>query len=124
VLLMGLLSASDVRQNITTLLCAAIVEKRSKPAFEFLRYWANAVLKMRRGQEGEAEEIYLSFRQFVVNLGKTVDKWCLDLEKQGFRSPQAIDAFKNRLEQWWIEARYRSNPIGSLAQEVLKQLGN
>jgi hypothetical protein len=124
VLLLGLLTARDVRDNITTLLCAAIVEKKSKPTFAFLRHWADVVLKLRRGQDGEAEEIYLSFRQFIVNLGKTVNKWCLDLEKQGLRSPQAIDVFKNRLEQWWIEARYRSNPIGSLAQEVLKQLGD
>ncbi len=121
-LLMGLLSASDVRGNITTLLCAGIVEKKSKPAFEFLRHWADIVLKMRRGQEGEAEEIYLSFRQFIVNLGKTVNEWCLDLEKQGFRSPQAIDVYKNRLEQWCIKGRYRSDPIGSLAQEALNQL--
>ncbi len=123
VLLMGLLLASDIRENIMTLLCAAIVEKKSKPAFEFLRYWAEVVLKMRKGWEGEAEEIYLSFRQFIVNLGKTVDTWCLDLEKQGLRSPQAVEVYKNRLEQWCIEGRYHSDPIGSLAQEILNQLG-
>ncbi len=122
VLLAGLLSESAVRENITSLLCAAIVEKKSRPAFGLLRHWADVVLEVRGTQDAAAEEICLSFRQFVVNLGKTVDKWCLDLEKQGFRSPQAIDAFKNRLEQWCIEGRYRSDPIGSLAQEALNQL--
>ena len=122
VLLAGLLLANDVRENITTLLCAAIVEKKSKPAFELLRHWAEVVLKMRAAQDTAAEEIYASFRQFIVNLGKTVDKWCLDLENLGLRSPQAIDTFKNRLKQWCIEGHYRSDPIGSLAQEVLNQL--
>jgi len=122
VLLAGLLLANDVRENITTLLCAAIVEKKSKPAFELLRHWAEVVLKMRATQDTAAEEIYASFRQFIVNLGKTVDEWCLDLENLGLRSPQAIDTFKNRLKQWCIEGHYRSDPIGSLAQEVLNQL--
>jgi hypothetical protein len=122
-LLAGLLSASDVRKSITTLLCAAVVEKKSRLAFGLLRYWAEVVLEMRGTQAKEAEEIYLSFRQFIVNLGKTVDGWCLDLERLGLRSPQAIDVFKNRLEQWRIEGRYHSNPIGSLAKEVLNRLG-
>ena len=77
-----------------------------------------------KGREGETEKIDLSYQQFIVDLGKTVDQWCLDLEKQGLRSPQAMDVFKNRLEQWRLDAHYHSNPIGSFAQEVLKQLGN
>lgn len=124
VLLLGLFTASDVRENITALLCAAIVEKKSKPVFEFLRHWADIVLKTRRGQEGKAEEIYVSFRQFIVNLGKTVDEWCLDLEKLGLRSPQAFDVFKNRLEQWYIESRFHSFPTSALAQEILNQLND
>jgi hypothetical protein len=124
VLLAGLLSAVDVRESLTTLLCAAIVEKKSRPAFGLLRFWAEAVLELRGTQDREAEEIYLSFRQFIVNLGITVARWCLDLEQQGFRSPQAVDVYKNRLEQWCIEGRYLSAPIASLAQEVLNQLGS
>ncbi len=122
VLLAGIFSAGDVRENITILLSAAIVEQKSRLAFGLLRYWAEVVLEVSGTQDKELSEIYLSFQQFMVNLGKTVDKWCLDLEKQGLRSPQAIDAFKNRLERWKIESRYHSNPIGSFAQEVLKQL--
>ncbi len=124
VLLAGIFSAGDVRENITILLCAAIVEQKSRLAFGLLRYWAEVVLEVTGTQDKELSEIYLSFQQFMVSLGKSVDKWCLDLEKQGFRSPQAIDAFKNRLERWKIEPSYRSNPIDSLAQEVLDRLGS
>jgi hypothetical protein len=122
--LAGIFSAGDVRENITILLCAAIIEQKSRLAFGLLHYWAEVVLEVSGTQHKELSEIYLSFQQFMVNLGKTVDKWCLDLEKQGFRSPQAIDAFKNRLERWKIESRYRSNTIGPFAQEVLKELGD
>ena len=124
VLLVGLLSASDVRENIKTLLCAAIVEKKSKPAFGLLQHWADVMLELRGTQDRKAEEIYRSFQQFIVYLGKTVDMWCLDLEKQGLRSPQAFDVYKNRLGQWSIEGRYHSDPIASLAQEVLNQLND
>jgi hypothetical protein len=124
VLMAGIFSAGDVRKNIKILLCAAIVEQQSRLAFWLLRIWAEVVLEAAGTQDKEVSGIYLSFQQFIVELGKTVDKWCLDLEKQGFRSPQAIDAFKNRLERWTIESRYRSNSIVPFAQEVLKQLDN
>ena len=128
VLLAALLSQEEVavREHITTLLCTAIIEKRSRLAFGLLRLWADIVFEMFRAREieGDAVKKFVSFWRFIVNLGKTVDRWCLDLEKQGFRSPQAIDAFKCRLEQWCKEGRIRSHPIGSLAQEVLKQFGN
>ena len=128
VLLAGLLSQEEVvlREHITTLLCTAIIEKKSRLAFGILRLWAEIVFEMFRTREIESDAVkkLVSFWRFIVNLGKTVDAWCLDLEKQGFRSPQAIDAFKCRLEQWCKEGRIRSHPIGSLAQEVLKQFSN
>ncbi len=128
VLLAGLLSQNEVmlKEQITALLCTAIIEKKSRLAFGLLRYWADIVFEMLRAQDIDRDTVkkFVSFWRFIVNLGKTVDKWCLDLEKQGFRSPQAIDAFKCRLEQWCKEGRIRSHPIGSLAQEVLKQFGN
>jgi len=128
VLLAGLLSQEEVvlREQITTLLCTAIIEKKSRLAFGILRLWAEIVFEMFRTREIESDAVkkFVLFWGFVVNLGKTVDRWCLDLEKQGFRSPQAIDAFKCRLEQWCKEGRIRSHPIGSLAQEVLKQFSN
>ena len=128
VLLAGLLSQEEValREHITTVLCAGIIEKKSRLAFGVLRLWADIVFEMFRTREIDRDAVkkLVSFWRFIVNVGKAVDRWCLDLEKQGFRSPQAMDAFKSRLEQWCKEGRIRSHPIGSLAQEVLKQFSN
>ncbi len=107
-----------------TLLCTSIVERKSKDAFGLLRYWAEIVLRIHSTQDKDAEETYMTFLQFMVYLGRTVDKWCHDLQKQGLHSSQAVDTYKNRLKQWCIEGRFYSHPIGSLAQEVLNQLDN
>jgi hypothetical protein len=57
-----------------TLLCTAIVERKSKHAFGLLRYWAEIVLRMRGTQDKDAEEKYVTFLQCIVNLGRTVDR--------------------------------------------------
>jgi hypothetical protein len=124
VLLTGVLSANDVRKNVTILLCAAILEQKSGLAFGLMRYWTEVILGITETQSNESSEIYLSFQQFVVNLGESVNKWCLDLREQGFRSPEAFDGFKNRLQRWRIGSTSQSNPIGAFAQEVLEQLSN
>jgi hypothetical protein len=120
-ILAGLLSSAEVqwRENIIKLLCSAILEKESRSAFYLLRQWAEIVLKMQRIQVENAEVVYESFRQFIVNLGKKVDEWCLELDKQGLQPPQANFTFKNRLKQWCKESR-----LGSLAQDVLDKLGS
>lgn len=119
-ILAGLLSSAEVqwRENIIKLLSSAILEKESRSAFYLLRQWAETVLEMQRIQVKDAEVVYEFFRQFIVDLGKTVDEWCLNLGKQGLRPPQANFTFKNRLKQWCKESR-----LGLLAQEVLVQFG-
>lgn len=126
VLLAFLLIGSEVRcrEYIMTLLCAAIVERKSKHAFGLLRRWAEIVLTMRGTQDKDAEETYVAFLQFIVYLGRTVDEWCYDLQKQGLLPPPAVETFKNRLKQWCIEGSFYSHPIGSFAQEVLNQLSD
>jgi len=128
VLLAGLLSQNEneakLKEHMTALLCTAIIEKKSRLAFSLLRFWADIVFDMLRTPEIDRDAVkkFVAFYWFIVNLGKTVDSWCLDLEKQGFCSPQAVDAYKCRLEQWYEEGRTHSHPIGSLAEEVLKKL--
>ncbi len=126
VLLAFLLSRSEVRcqKYIMTLLCTAIVERKSKHAFGLLRYWAEIVLRIHGTQDKDAEETYVTFLQFIVYLGRTVDKWCHDLQEQGLLPPPAFETFKNRLKQWCIEGSFYSHPIGSFAQEVLNQLSD
>lgn len=126
VLLAFLLSGSEVRcrKYIMTLLCTAIVERKSKHAFGLLRYWAEIVLRMRGTQDKDAEEKYETFLQFIVNLGRTVDEWCHDLQEQGLFPPPAVETFKKRLKQWCIEGSFYSHPIGSFAQEVLNQMSD
>ncbi len=126
VLLAFLLSRSEVRcqEYITTLLCAAIVEQKSRDAFGLLRYWAEIVLQIRESHVTDAEEMYSIFLQFIVHLGRTVEKWCFDLEQQKLLPPPAYETFKKRLKQWRTEGAFYSHPIGSLAQKVLEQLGD
>ena len=126
VLLAFLLSRSEARcqKYIMTLLCAAIVERKSKHAFGLLRYWAEIVLRIHSTQDKDAEETYVTFLQFIVYLGRTVDEWCHDLQKQGLHPLPAVETFKNRLKRWCIEGSFYSHPIGSFAQEVLYQLSD
>jgi nucleoside phosphorylase len=124
VLLAFLLSGSEVKcqEDIITLLCAAIIEKNSKHAFDLLRYWAEIVLRMHGTKDKDAELTYVTFLQFIVYLGRTVDEWYRDLQKQNLLPPPAVETFKNRLKQWCIEGDFYSHPIGTLAKEVLRQL--
>ena len=126
VLLAFLLSGSEVKcqEYIIALFCAAIIERNSKHAFDLLRYWAEIVLRMHGTKDKDAEVTYVTFLQFIVYLGRTVDEWCRDLQKQDLLPPPAVEAFKNRLKQWCIEGEFYSHPIGTLAQEVLRQLSN
>ena len=124
VLLAFLLSKNEVRyrEYITTLLCAAIVERKSREAFGLLRYWAEIVLRIREIHVSDAEEMYETFLKFIVNLGRTVEMWCHDLEQQKLLSPPAFDTFKKRLTQWSTEGSFYAHPIGLLAWQVLEQL--
>ena len=126
VLLAFLLSRSEVRcqEYITTLLCAAIVERKSRDAFGLLRYWAEIVLQRSESLGTDAAEMYRIYLQFIVYLGRTVEKWCFDLEQQKLLPPPAFETFKNRLKQWCTEGAFYSHPIGSLAREALEQLGD
>lgn len=126
VLLAFLLSRIEVKcqEYIITLLCAAIVERKSKHAFGLLRYWAEIVLRIRSTKDKDAEETYETFLQFIVYLGRTVDEWCRDLQEQKLLPPPAVETFKKRLQQWCIEGDFYSHPIGTLAEEVLRQLSN
>ncbi len=74
---------------------------------------------MQRIHIENAEVLYESFRQFIIDLGKKVEEWCLELDKQGLRPPQANFTFKNRLKQW-----HNENGLGSLALDVLDKLGS
>jgi len=129
VLLAGLLVEEEIRwrAHITTLLCAAIIEKRSVSAFDLLHSWASIVLEMRERKISSSELIYRQFRQFMVDLGKAIDTWCRDIEHRDGeqrlrRSPKAIAAYKYRLEQWQKPRRSHERPLlSTLAQEILKQ---
>ena len=81
-------------------------------------------MQIRESQVLDAEEMYEIFLQFIVYLGRTVKKWCHDLEQQKLLPPPAFETFKKRLEQWCTEGSFYSHPIGSLAKKVLQQVGD
>jgi hypothetical protein len=119
ILLTGLLTVSENqwRNNLTSLLCAAIIEGKSKPAFDLLLQWASIVLSQAQGKE---ETLYTNFITFMVNLGKTLHLWCNDLAQQGFNRSLALQAYENKLIAWRQEGYQQQNGIGTLAQYVLQ----
>lgn len=123
-LLAFILSKNEVmyQEYITTLLCAAIVERKSREAFGLLRYWAEIVLRIRELRGSDAEEMYETFLKFIVNLGRKVKRWCDDLEKQKLLSPPAFETFKKRLTQWSTDGSFYAHPIGLLAWQVFERL--
>ncbi len=121
VVLAGLLTEDGYgwRKQVTTLLSAAIIERRNRSsAFDMIQRWAETVLNIQEEQSEEAQQIAISFKYFMVNLGKTIDLWCLDLNKRQGRPHTASIIYRNRLEQW----HKRGRTLGQLSQDVLYQL--
>jgi hypothetical protein len=100
VLLAGLLSQAEreLKKHIMVLLCATIMEKKSRLAFSLLRKWADLV-----PEEPGKQKLH----RIIVTLGKLVAIWCRNLEKQGFRSPPARDAYKNWFTRWNDEGPFQ-----------------
>jgi hypothetical protein len=123
VVLTGLLQDTNGwREQVITLLCAAIVERNRSnrlAAFDLIRCWTENLLKMQVGLDGdEKKQDLTSFTQFMVALGETINSWCRDLKKRKKYSSPANIFYKKQLEQW----SRRKHPIASLAKNVLFQL--
>ncbi len=119
ILLAGILTASSWRSHISTLLCAALIEKLGDFAFALLWLWADIVLK---DQGPSPDRVRKAYVEFVVELGIMVHTWSDHLVALGFPIPPAISTFKRKLEKWQREGQPRHQPIGILAQEILEQV--
>src|SRR6266487_876444 len=128
VLLAGLLLPNETkwRDQLMSLLCAVVIERKSGSAFTLMRQWADTVLKIKYSQDSNATQRYKLARQmlvnFMVDLGKRIEEWMRYRSKRRQASPQAFDAYKYKLEQWLKEGKSHRRPIGVLACDVLKQL--
>ena len=117
----GLLAQDEYgwREQIITLLCAAIIERRNRSsAFDVIKQWAETVMKAQEEQSDEAKQVTISFKRFMISLGKIIDSWCLDLKERHGRSLTASTIYRNRLEQW----HKREGAVSQLSQDVLSQL--
>jgi len=123
VLLAGLLSAGETvwGNQLTVLLCAAIVEGKNKPAFELLQQWATMVLVW---QGGEAQALYINFVRFMATLAKLLEIWCRDLESRGMTRQLPIKMYREMLSRWMKESHSQSIALGRLAQDVLFLIGS
>lgn len=107
------------REQVIRLLCAAIIDGSSRLiAFDLIHRWAETLLKMREGPSCEAKQLITLFKQCMVDLGRTVDAWGLDLKKRRRYSPPTDVIYKKRLEQW-SKGKWT---ISSLARDVLCEL--
>ncbi len=123
VVLAGLLTqdSNEWREQVTALLCTAIIEGRNRSsAFEVIQQWGKLVVKMQEEQSGEADELCVSFKQFMVSLGKCIDSWCLDIERRIGRSPLSGIIYRNRLEYWCK----REGRFSQLSHDVLSLLNS
>ena len=120
-LLAGILiqDKSTWRADISTLLCAAIIEQWGDFAFFLLRQWADIVLK---DQSAYPNQVRKSYVQFMAEVGTMVNTWCHHLQALGFRPPPVTKTFQRKLGQWLAEGQRRNLPIGALAQEVIDLL--
>ncbi|MGH2496780.1 MAG: hypothetical protein ACRDIV_18920 [Ktedonobacteraceae bacterium] len=123
VLLTAILLEDAMSEAIMTLLCAAIVERNSNPAFQLMRRWTETTLKMQEMVQNEAERVYIALKRFLVSLGEMVSQWCYARKSQGLRLPQANEVYIIHLEQWRKESPGGSCVLSTLAQDVLKHLG-
>ncbi|GCE25496.1 hypothetical protein KDA_09800 [Dictyobacter alpinus] len=119
-LLSGILAINENqwRQNLSILLCAAIIEGKSKPAIDLLHQWASIILSQSNDQ---SEELYTHFVEFMVNLGKMLQCWQHDQPDKSGHYALALQAYENRLTSWLQEGGGQSKSIGMLARHILQQ---
>lgn len=107
------------RTSISTLLCAALVENRTKLVFLLLRRWAECVM---RDQSKQPDDVRKSYVRFMRGLAIQVDAWCDHLQKMDFHVPPAIATFIRKLDAWKQDSGGSHYVLGLLAQEVLDEL--
>lgn len=109
------------RAAISTLLCAAFVERRGKTALTLLHRWAGTVM---RDQSEQPDEVRRAYVRFMRNLGIQADAWCHQLQDLDVPVPPVATIFKNKLQTWKVPWNRQQDyiPLDLLAQEVLAGL--
>jgi hypothetical protein len=123
-LLASILSCEELElsQNITTILCGAILEKNGESAFFLMKLWAEIVLKEPGEQRHPLREAFLSF---MVKLKEKGDLWCYRLA--GVNECDYEDLFsityREKLQEWQIRRRdVPPQPLGAFAKDICKKL--
>ncbi len=126
VFLSAILLGDAMATSICTVLCSAIVtinnEQESKIAFELIRRWADMIPAIQQSSQIVPNPLYEAFVQFLVKLGRSIERWCRDLGERGYRVPGAGDAYQHKLEQWRDEGAAYKRAVEALARDVLVQL--
>ena len=60
-----------------------------------MQQWAEIVLKQ---QGSESSELRVAYLQFMVELGKDVNRWCNQIQNSGYRPLPAFDALQTQIE--------------------------
>jgi hypothetical protein len=121
ILLAGILMCSEPQWHLSVsmLLCSAILEKRSKSAFDLLHQWAEIISDQSSDTAGT---LRAAFVRFMVNLAQKLCEWCHDLETRGL-TRRAVETYKEKLALWKNEEVTSQKAIRMLAQEILLLIG-
>lgn len=126
IFLAAIVQHDSIETSIRIVLCSIIIsihnEQERKVAFELLYEWAKIIARFRQSPQPESKEMYDAFVQFLVSLGKDIDRWCQDLGQRGYRIPEANTAYKHKLEHWRDEGRRHNPAIEMVARDILVQL--
>jgi hypothetical protein len=124
IVLVAILTRDPMQISVCRLFCAAIISNSGqsrKLAFELLYQWAEIVIALHNATDPSSKMLYQIFVQFMVELGKTIDEWCRDLARRGYRSLSSYKVYTHKLQQWHEEGKAHKRVIGAFMQEVLRQ---
>ncbi|MBO0792463.1 MAG: hypothetical protein J2P36_16160 [Ktedonobacteraceae bacterium] len=116
IILAGILADDETtwHEEVIKLVSAAITEKSSRNSvFDLLERWAHTLLQIQQGSSSQVNQLIASFQRFLVDVGRTLHTWCLDLKHQRRQSP-APHLYKRQLARW----SKKKDAFGKLFQQV------
>lgn len=114
VFLVAILTEDTLVDDLLKLLCAAIIEKRSKIVFEILYQWVSSDFTSCNLSTTNREKVI----DLMVTLYQLVEQWSNDRCQKGYRRPVALEAYKHQLQRW----SRKSITLDKLVHDILDRI--
>lgn len=116
VILVGTLNKGEDgwRSSVAKILCAAIIENKSRDVFLLFKQWTEQVLTQQESQQ----ELQDNLIQLFIRLNNMLKRWENDLAQNGFTKYNA----RNIYQQHFIAWSKQHNRTGDFARHVLRYL--